>query len=45
MLIGLEQFLKHLAAADIVEKTNTDDEYAPNAVSTLLALPQLKSSS
>jgi hypothetical protein len=36
MLIGLERFLKHLAAADIVEETNTD-EYAPNAVSTLLA--------
>jgi len=38
MLIGLERFLKHLAAADIVEETNID-EYASNAISTLLATP------
>ncbi|KAF3927869.1 hypothetical protein ABW20_dc0104447 [Dactylellina cionopaga] len=34
----LERFLKHLAAADIVQETNTD-EYTPNAISILLATP------
>ncbi|EPS37811.1 hypothetical protein H072_8449 [Dactylellina haptotyla CBS 200.50] len=34
----LERFLKQLAAADIVKETNAD-EYAPNAISTLLASP------
>lgn len=38
MLISLERFLKHLAAADIVTETGAD-EYAPNAISTLLATP------
>src|ERR1700753_1005066 len=38
MLTWLERFLKQLAAADIVKETDID-EYAPNAVSTLLASP------